>query len=191
MRFFVLGLLLAGLAGKAIAEPMGGREARKLMFNPAKVEVELIDVAFLSAQDTAILQEVAKQQPYYTAIAASPSEGLMSNSLLAAAKFHDTENAATAALAGCNSRKAEDADPCEIVALIRPEGWEARALQLSGEATQALRKEYRRGRAPKAMAISAATGQWAIAKGETANDDALADCSAREGATDCIVAVAD
>jgi len=68
--------------------------------------------------------------------------------------------------------------------VIRPEGWQpGRALQLSSEATAALRAEYRRlPRRSRAMASSASTGQWGIGEGR---DAALAAC----GAEDCVVVV--
>ena len=94
-------------------------------------------------------------------------------------------------MAGCNERRKSGAARCVVVALIRPKGWEARDIQLSVEATTGLRKEYRKGRGEKALAIAPSTGEWAIAKGDGAASQALADCADRSGATDCTVVVAD
>lgn len=185
----VAAILLTGAAAQA--EPVDGKAARKLVFAPDKVEVVLVSQPFLSEQDAAILNQVGAQQPYYTAIAASPSEGLMSNSLLAAANFHDVDTARAAAIAGCNARKDAKSDDCVIVAEVRPKGWEARPMQLSNEATTALRKEYRKGSGPKALAISVASGDWGIGKGEGAADAALADCAAKSEGADCTVVIQD
>jgi hypothetical protein len=94
-----------------------------------------------------------------------------------AANFHDSESAEAAALAACGTG-------CVVVMVVRPEGWEpGRALELSAEATAALRSEYRRlPRRARAFAISPATGQWGVGEGQAA---ALAAC----GAEDCRVVV--
>ncbi|KAJ54455.1 hypothetical protein ACMU_17250 [Actibacterium mucosum KCTC 23349] len=189
----ILGVMaaMAALGGAATADPVTGKEARKLVFSPKGAEVEVLDVEFLTDQDRAILQQVGQQQSYYAAIAASPSEGLMSNSLIAAAKYHDVDTAAAKAIEGCNERRNDGSDSCVVVAYVRPKAWEARDLQLSVDATNGLRKEYRKGKGPKALAIAPSTGEWAIAKGDDATEAALADCAAGSGATDCAVVVAD
>lgn len=182
---------VTAFGGAAMAEPVGGKAARKLVYPTKSAEVEVTDAAFLTDKDRDLLQQVGAVQPYYGAVAASPSEGLLSTSLVAAAQYHDVDSAATKALAGCNERRAAGASKCVIVAYIRPEGWETRELQLSVAATNGLRKDYRRGKAPKALAIAASTGDWAVAKGDGATERALADCAAATGATDCAVVVAD
>jgi len=186
-----LSLCCACLTAPVWAETVNSKQARALVYSPKKVEVELIERDFLSETDRAILNQVAGQQPYYAAIAASPSEGLMSQSLLAATQFHDVENAQAKALEGCDAARDAASEPCVIVAMVRPKGWEPRALQLSVEATTTLRKEYRKLKAPKALAIAPSTGKWVIADGDGAAEAALAECIAKTGATDCSVAVAD
>lgn len=187
---FVFGLGMA-LAGSAWAEPITGKEARKLTFSPKGAEVEVLDVEGLSDQDKAILEQVAVTQAYYGAIAMSPSEGLMSNSLVAAANFHDVENAREFALQGCNERREDGAETCVIVAEIRPKGYEPRDLTLSVGATEVLRKDYRKGRDAKALAVSATTGKYSVAKGEGAAETAISDCNALAEAEDCLVVVQD
>ena len=71
------------------------------------------------------------------------------------------------------------------------EGWEPRALQLSADATDDLRRSYRKGKGPKALAVSPSTGVWTIARGDGAAAAAVQECQAQSGADDCQVAVAD
>ncbi len=179
-------LLLAGLmALPAMAEPLTEKAARKVLFAPKGAAVEMMAGSGLSEQDQAVLALVAAQQPYYGAIAISPDEGMMSEATVAAANYHDTAAAEAAALAECDAKKTGGA-ACVIAALIRPEGYEARPLQLSVDATTALRGDYP-GKGG-ALAISGLTGAWGIGQGA---DAALSACAAKTGATDCIVVVQD
>lgn len=186
----ISALLVLGLAGPVLAEPIGGKEARRLVYAPDKAEVTVIDQPFLDETAHKILVAVGVQQPYYGAIAASPSEGLMANSIMAAANYHAVGPAREAALKGCDSKRNAGSASCVIVAEIRPEGWQARGFQLSAEATRFLRKEYRRAGKVKALAISQARGSFGLGKGAGAAAAALADCAAG-GARDCALAVTD
>ena len=172
-------------ATTALAEPLTGKAAKKLLFPVKGASVDMRPDSGLSEQDQTVLGTVAAQQPYYGAIAISPGEGLMSEATVAAANYHDTAAAEAAALADCNGKKKAKA-PCVIAALIRPDGYEARPLQLSLDATTAFRKDY--DGMGSALAISAATGGWGIAQGAEA---AVAACAAKAGAKDCTVVVAD
>lgn len=181
-----LALILTLLSATTVlAEPLTAKAAKKALFAPKGASVEMRPAAGLSAQDQTVLATVATQQPYYGAIAISPAEGLMSEATVAAANYHDTAAAEAVALAECSAKKTADA-PCVIAAVIRPEGYEVRPLQLSLDATTGFRSDYpRKG---GAMAISAATGGWGIAAGAEA---AVAACAAKAGATDCAVVIAD
>ncbi len=183
----LLGLvLITVLPGAALAETLSGDAARTQLFDPAGVQVGIVANAALPADQTEILKVVAADQPYYGAIAISPGEGLMSEATVAAANYHDERAATAAALAGCSAKKTADA-ACVVVAVIRPKGWEARAVTLSADATAGFEKDYpAKG---GALAISASTGAWGIAAG---GDDAVAACSAKNSAaTDCVVVIAD
>ncbi len=183
-----VAVLVAGVA--AAAEPVDGKTARGMLYRGAAVEVESFPDDRLPAAHMAAIETVAAQQLYYAAVAVSPEDGVLSAATLAAANHHSTDAAEAAALAGCNAAR-EGATPCIIVALVRPRGWEPRAFQLGALASDAFRKEYRRGRGPKAFAISPETGEWAIAKGEGAESLAVEDCNGKAGTGDCEVAVAD
>lgn len=183
LRLAIPGLLLALPVYPALAQTVTGQQAAALLFPPAPAEVEINGQGVLAKDEARMLGMVAKDQPYYAAIAISPDEGLMSEATIAAANHHSVDSATTVALGECNAKKTGAAD-CVIVAVVRPEGWEARPLQLSMAATQDF-ANYTGG----ALAISAATGAWGI--GASA-DEAIAACSAKqETATDCAVAIAD
>lgn len=191
MRGFLGVVLGVALAGAATAEPIGGKEARKQVFSLKGAQVDVLDVEGLSDQDRAILEQVGATQFYYAAIAMSPSEGLMSNSLVAAANYHDVENARTVALEGCNERRESESESCVIVAEVRPKDYEPRDLELSFGATEALRKDYRKGKGAKALAVSPSTGKFSVAKEEGAAEIAISTCAELSEAEDCIVVVQD
>ena len=191
-RFFAT-VMVVGLAQTAFAQVIDGRAAKKALFDGDKIGVQVMKQSFLVDSQTDILASVAKQQPYYGAIAVSPDEGLMSEATIAAANYHNVEAASVAALAGCDAaRKGQQA--CVIVAIVRPRGWEARPIQLSSDATAAFAKDY--GGKGAALAVSASTGAWAMAHGAGAGDAAIAACAAKltganAGQTDCAVIIAD
>ena len=175
--------------GLASAEVLNGKAAKKALYSGAKLEVQVQRQPFLTEDQAKILGSVASQQPYYGAIAVSPDEGLMSEATIAAADYHTVEAATVAALAECDAAR-KGAAPCVIVATVRPKGWEPRAIQLSSDATAAFRKDY--GGAGEALAVSASTGTWAMAKGNNAAESAVAACMAKlKNVKDCSVIIAD
>ena len=186
--------LLTGIAficfgGIGFAEPITGKEAAKLMFSPKGAEVVMMPVQGLPPESAALLQQVVKDYAYYAAVAIAPDEDILkSEATMLVANHHSTEAAAAAALAGCDKVRTGGAK-CVIAALVRPKKWEPRALQLSVEGTVAFKNDYGK-RGERAMAISAETGFFALAKGENAQAAAVKAC-AEKGASDCAVAVAD
>jgi hypothetical protein len=178
-----------GVAHVAHADALDGKAAKKALFAAAGASVQVMKQAFLADDQAQILGSVAMQQPYYGAIAVSPDEGLMSEATIAAANYHSVEAASAAAAAECDAAR-KGAAPCVIVAVVRPKGWEARPLQLSADATAAFRKDY--GGKGGALAVSAGTGAWGMAKGKGAAEVAVAACAAKlSGPNDCTVVVAD
>jgi len=184
------GAGLMALSGMAGAEPIDGKSAKAALFSPKGAEVEIIAQSFLSDDDLDVINEVAGQQKYYGAVALSPDEGLLSEATVAAANYHDVDVAQVVALAGCDAKRTGE-KPCVIVALIRPKGWEAQALQLSADATDMFRKEYSKLKLPRAMAISVSTGRWGLGNGESAAVAAMAACTNAAGAGDCALAILD
>ncbi len=180
IRLGLLCLTAFAIAAPALAQELPNlREARRLVFaEDGAVEGEVILHESLSETDVAILNQLVQTQAYYAAIAIAPEMGLASEATIAAANYHDEANARTAALAACNEARTSG-PACVVVLVIRPEGWEpGRPLQLSTDATAALRGDFRRLGRNRVMAISETTGQWGIGSDLT---EALAAC----GETDC------
>tara|TARA_A100001391_G_C5058116_1_gene275288 strand:+ start:1058 stop:1633 length:576 start_codon:yes stop_codon:yes gene_type:complete len=180
IRLGLLCLTAFAIAAPALAQELPNlREARRLVFaEDGAVEGEVILHDSLSETDVAILNQLVQTQAYYAAIAIAPEMGLASEATIAAANYHDEANARTAALAACNEARTSG-PACVVVLVIRPEGWEPdRPLQLSTDATAALRGDFRRLGRNRVMAISDTTGQWGIGSDLT---EALAAC----GETDC------
>jgi hypothetical protein len=179
-----------GFAGPASADPVSASEARDMLFDRDQVEVVVYDTSILSDDERAIVTQIARNQRYYAAMALAPSEGLMSAATVMAANYHDISNARTAALAECDRLRTEGR-PCAIVLEVRPSGWQAQALQLNADATEAFDQTYRRGRGTRAFATSAATGLWGIGTGAAAAEEAVAACESEGTPTDCEIVIAD
>ncbi len=173
--------LCAVVGTGAMAQTVASGEAASMIYPPKSSEVELLPSDALKKKEGKVVGMVAADQPYYAAIAISPDEGLMSEATVAAANYHDTDSASAAALAECNAKKTGAAE-CVIVALVRPEGWQAQPVQLSSDASADFAQA-----GGGAVAISAATGSWGVGADEAA---ALAACGARNAnATDCAVVI--
>jgi hypothetical protein len=195
MRHLPIIALLA--ASPAAAEPLTGAEAQDLLFGLRDQSVAV--AGGLSEMDQTILRMVVDlsasqmRQPlyWYSSIAYSPSTGLTTEpGPVAAANHHGVAAADRAALAACNAAQARGAAPCVIGARVLPRGYEARPLELSFGATSSFRDTYRRARGEKAMAISPASGQFAIATGAGAAEAAVARCNAlSQGEGDCLVVI--
>ncbi len=189
-----LGITLALLlAGPLAAQTVTGEAVRPLLFAPTGAVVELTGAGGLAADQAEILRQVGAMQPYYGAIAISPDEGIMVEATVAAANHHTTEAASVQALAACEAKR-QGAAPCVIVALIRPEGWQPRPVQLSSGATADFLSAYADAPAPRAFAVSPSTGMWGIGTGTDVTSAAVAACVERGAAlapADCTVVFVD
>jgi hypothetical protein len=182
-------MVFAGLSGAALAEPVSGKDAAKMMFSPKGAEVEMLPVAGLSPENAALLEQVVKDYAYYAAVAIVPDDDLLkSEATMLVANHNSAEDAAAAALEGGNKANTTATD-CVVAGLVRPKKWEQRVLQLSVEGTVALKSDYGK-RGERAMATSAQTGFFALAQGAGAQAAAVQACNDK-GATDCVVVVAD
>ncbi|WP_415234268.1 5-aminolevulic acid synthase [Pseudorhodobacter sp.] len=183
------GAALVALAGAGFAEPISGKAAAEMLFSPKGAEVEAFAVDGLPAENAALLLQVVKDYAYYAAVAIAPDEDILkSEATMLVANHHSVEAASTAALEGCNKARTTET-PCAVAAIVRPEKWQARGLQLSVEGTVALKNDYGK-KGERALATSAQTGFFALASGPGAQEAALAECT-QKGASDCIVVVAD
>lgn len=178
---------LLSLAAPASAQDLPDLgEARDLVFaEDGAIEWGIVPFDFLSDADLATLDQINRIQPqaYYAAMAIAPDQGLAANTTALAANYHDEDNARAAALAECEANRS-GGPRCQVVMVIRPQGWEpGRPLQLSTEAAAALNTQYRQlPRRGRAFAISPSTGLWGIGESREA---AMAAC----GAADCAVVI--
>ncbi len=191
MRVYVIASLISVVAGAALAEPINYKAAKGMMFKSKGAVVTLIPHPSVSEKDAKVLKQVGETQAYYGAIAMSPSEGLASPALVAATNHHSVESASAQAIEFCNDKRESGSKKCVVVAQIFPKKWKAKPVQFSAGATEAFGKEYRRIRGDKAFATAASTGDFGIGKGETAAAQAVENCAAKNGATDCEVTIAD
>lgn len=191
---------LAGLMGQnAFAQTVNESTARNALFAPRGLDVRFVNTEQLSDTDRALLPALEREMErsdqvfYYGATALAPDEGFMSNTNQIAANHHSLAAAEAAALAACNAAR-QSSTPCIVVGHILPRRYEpGRAIQLGQAATADFRRSYRRGRGPKAFAISPSTGQWGIGKGNGAAEAALSACANQRqgGATDCNIIIKD
>ncbi|WP_116130846.1 hypothetical protein [Tropicimonas sp. IMCC34043] len=191
MRIIGLALALACLAPHAIAQPLDSKAARKMLFGTRGVDVQISDVGFIDAGMVKALEQAAGQIPYYGAIAVSPGEPTSSNLMSVIGNLHSPESAAKAVLDNCNARRTTGG-PCVVIAVVTPRKYSPQPLTLSVGATGAFEKEYRKMKAPKAMAISRSTGGYAMDRGDGGR--AVSQCEAAAaamGGKDCEVVIAD
>jgi hypothetical protein len=195
MRLLALCVIGAMTASAATAQTISGGEAQDALFGTRGSSLAISGE--LSAVDQQVMRETIKlldeqmRGPirYYAAVAYSPDEGLLSEALQSAINYHSPESASAAAIAACNAARTAGTAPCRVAAQILPRDYQPRGFTLSYDATEEFRGAYRRARAPKAFAISNATGAWGIG-GSAA--EAIATCNAAaRGAGDCRAVVQD
>ena len=190
LALLLTGALSVALTLPAAADPLDARSARAQLYAADRVEVLRYDVTGLSEQEVSVLTTVAQAQKYYAAIAFAPDAGIMAEPTVLAANYHSPQAAREAAFSGCNARR-EGGRPCQLAMEVRPEGWEERDLMLSADATTAFDSDYRRARGTRAFAVSLASGQWGIGRGNDAAADAITACQADTEVSDCAVVIAD
>ncbi|WP_323036872.1 5-aminolevulic acid synthase [Pararhodobacter sp.] len=174
----------------AFADPVDTDTARSLLFLDERPEVVRYDTTGLTEQEIATLVQVAQTQKYYAALAFAPADGIMAEPTVMSANYHSIEAARDAALSGCNERRSGGAS-CVIAMEVRPRGWEARALQLSADATTGFEDTYRQERGARAFAISASSGLWGIGLGVNAQENAISACQGDTNVADCAIVIVD
>lgn len=210
MRVSVVACAVAVLLpGILAAEPISGTAAKKMLFSPRGVDVQIPgDSGLTTTQREFIKARIGTREfkaavGYYGAVAVSPAffpkheaEGdaaALSGLFQISTRLHSVQAAESTALAACNAARGAGDAACLIAARIVPKRYKPQALTLSDTATTAM-KLYRKGKGTKAMAVSTGTAAYAIAKGEGAAAAALASCNASAiatGAPDCEVLIAD
>jgi len=195
MRVLSFVVLILVLAVPARAEVIDTKAARKLLFPTKGQSTQLADALTDSERATIIalipLMEQQMRSPvkYYSSIAYSPDQGLVSDALQGAFNFHTTDAADAAAIAACNKARKKGARRCQLAARIIPRKFKPRELALSYDATEAFNRVFRRKKAPKSFATSGASGAWGIGESDAA---AIATCEEEaSGAGDCRIVVRD
>lgn len=187
-----VGLVLAGTS--AMAEAVDTRTARKMLFSERGHVVQVTrglsetDAATVRAIVPLMADQMRQPVTYYAAIAWSPADGVVHDSLQAALNHHTPQAAGRAAITACNALRSDGAPSCEVAAFVLPKKYNAQPLSLSVSATAAFNGTYRKAKGPKAFAISPSLGSWAIGANDAA---ALGDCAKQSGATDCEVVIRD
>lgn len=178
------------VAQTAAAGPVSGDQARGLLFAPDRIEVARHQLPDVPPEEFEVLMTVARTQSYYAALAYAPGAGIMAEPTVMASNYHSPEAARAAALQQCDARRQGGAR-CRLVLEVRPAGWQARGLSLSADATTAAAQDYARIRGSRALAASESGGSWVIARGDSAEAQAVAACNQEAPARDCRVLLRD
>lgn len=187
MRAFLMIALM--LATPVFAQPYTTKEVRKGLVRNDKAEITILLPEYFEGQNIDALTAAFSQQPYFGAVAVTLDENLTSNANTLVGNHHSIEAANKAALALCNKARASGSRKCQIAVEIRPAKSSGDPLALSLSATDIFYKEFRRAKAPKALATSASTGKIGLGFGEAAEHDALAACAQASGAEDCLISI--
>ena len=193
----VLCSLAIGLAltVPASADVVDTKSARKLLYPIKGQSTQLADALSHGERKTIValipLMEQQMRSPvkYYSSIAYSPDEGLVSEALQGAFNYHTTDAADAAAISACNKARKKGSRRCQLAARIVPRKYAPRELTLSYDATDGFRRTFRREKAPKSFAISVASGAWGMGKSDA---DAIAACEKDSpGKGDCRIVIRD
>lgn len=189
----ILIVLLCGMS-PAFGEALSERDAKRALFSPRGHQIQMVDGLGKLEQKivTEIVPLMAKQlrQPvrFYAAIAFSPDDGMLHDSIQAAMNYHTPEAAGRAAVRACNALKSKSAKSCRVAALVVPKRYKPRDLTLSIDATVGFERTYRKAASPKAFAISKTSGNWGLGQSDAA---ARANCEKNGGPGDCEIVIRD
>ena len=199
MRQAIAGIAAALIAGTAAhAEPMTGDAAKKQLFSPSRMIMQIADLGQFAAGmrqsvNLTLDQMKAPSQMakfleagygYYGAVA-FPVQGDGQVPPTIIAQLNTPEAASAAAIAACQQA---NGGQCAVAAQLLPRGYKTRDLTLSQAATQRVMDGWEDGGMPKYLAYSPTTHAWGIAKGPTASArTAIESCKE----SDCVVAIAD
>lgn len=208
-RLVISGVMMLMSGGLALAEPVDGATARKMLFSPKGVDLQVIEDSGLSKAQLTILDALLKGMNanglanYYGAVAVSPTffdqmakdpgQAALAGLLQVTERLHTPAAAATLAMRACQKARKSRDGACVLAARIMPKKWTPQPVSMGVGATEAFR-DYLKGKGPKAIAISANSGSYAIATGEGAAEKAMTTCNAsaaKSGKPDCSVVIAD
>jgi hypothetical protein len=180
-----------------------------MLFSPKGVDLQTVADSGLSASQITTLEALLKGMSagglanYYGAVAVSPSffdqmakdpgQAALSGLFQVTERLHTPAAAAALAMGACQKARKSRDGACVLAARIMPKRWKPQPVSLGVGATDAFR-DYLKGKGPKAIAVSADSGAYAIVKGEGAAEKAMMTCNAnaaKSGKADCSVVVAD
>ncbi|MDA8584676.1 hypothetical protein N9L47_00225 [Rhodobacteraceae bacterium] len=190
--FGFLALLL--LASPAVGDVLTERDAQRALFSEKghsirmAAELTELEQKIVTGIIPLMAQQLRQPVRYYAAIAYSPDDGMVHDSIQAAMNYHTPEAASRAAVAACNAMKSNGTQNCKVAAQVVPKRYKSRDLTLSIDATVAFDRTYRKAKSPKAFAISGKSGSWGI--GQT-DDAARAGCESSGGPGDCEIVIRD
>ena len=193
MRWLSIVLTL-GMAAPALAEVPDTKAAKKSLFSLRGYQVQVSenlsdgDAATVKAIVSLMAQQLRQPVRYYAAIAWSPDDGLVHDSIQAAMNYHSVDAAGKAAVDACMPLRTKGAATCQVAAVIVPKRYKERHLTLSLDATAAFDKKYRKTKSPKAFAISRSGGGWGM---DATEAGAVSACEASSGVNDCVVVIRD
>lgn len=200
----LIGLAAASLmmAGAVAAQELpSAKMASKQLYKTRKNStiVRILVPDLVPAPYQAALENAAKLQKYYEAMAASPTEGMLAESAVHAINHHSAAAAHKAAISGCNAKKKKASKSCVVIAEFLPKGYTGpQSFSLSFNASDLFAKKYKRAGKSKAFAISTSTGHWGddvkADSVEAAKSAALAACAtkaAKDGGDDCAIVSVD
>ena len=195
MRVVCWVIFCLALAMPAWSEVIDTTSARKQLFSTRGQSTQLAGAltdperATIVALIPLMAQQLRTPVKYYSSIAYSPDQGLVSDALQGAFNFHTTQAADTAAIAACNRAQKKGSKRCQLAARIVPKKYKPRDLTLSYDATAGFTRTFRRAKSPKSFAISAVSGAWGMGKSDA---EAMAECEiSAAGAQDCQVVIRD
>jgi hypothetical protein len=190
-RQIAAAALAAAIALPAAAQTLTERQARNEVASPRGVDVRVADLPWMTDDVRRRIEQELSNYPYYAALVMSPGNPAGTPAGGAIVNYHSPEAATRAALEACEAQRGSGPE-CVVVAQVLPRRYEGGRLTLSKAATEALRGDFRQLEAPKALAISPGTGQFAFARGDGSR--ALSRCNAQAqeaGAQDCRIVVAE
>lgn len=192
MKILALGLAFL-FSTAAVAEPIDQTSANKMLYSTKGYSIRLSSK--LTPEEQSIVKKLVPlmgeylRQPvkYYAAIAYSPGDGWVHESIQAAMNYHTTTAASSAALASCNALRSKGKPKCQVAAVVVPKRYRKRDFTLSVDATAAFDKSFKKSKAPKVFAISRSSGSFSIGVLKT---NALQACNqASSGANDCEIVI--
>lgn len=189
----ILALLMC-CASPSVADVVTERDAKRALFSHRGHQIQLapgltdLEQKIVTEIVPLMAQQLRQPVRYYAAIAYSPDDGMVHDSIQAAMNFHTPDAAGQAAMAACNALKSKSAQSCRVAAQVVPKRYKVRDLTLSIDATVGFDRAYRKAASPKAFAISRKSGNWGMGSNDASARSA---CEKSGNPGDCEIVIRD